>query len=125
MAAALAERMTAIGAAVGTGDKDRSDGRLVAVVIARPNVKALSDLGGKMIAIDERYAASNARIAAALTAAGAPQVLLLEGKSTAINRLSQGEVTAAVVALASPEAAEAFPELAGFNLFRVTLAPSQ
>lgn len=123
VAAALAERMTAIGAAVGEGEKGRQDGRLVVVVMARPSVKVLSDLSGKMIAIDERYAASNGRITSAMSAAGAPEVLLLEGKSTAINRLSDGEVMAAVVALASPEAAEAFPQLAGFTLFRVPLAP--
>ena len=123
VAAALAERMTAIGAAVGEGDKGRQGGRLVAVVMARPSVKVLSDLSGKMIAIDERYAASNGRITAAMSAAGAPEVLLAEGKSTAINRLSDGEVMAAVVALASPEAADAFPQLAGFTLFRVPLMP--
>jgi hypothetical protein len=123
VAAALAERMTAIGAAVGEGEKGRQDGRLVVVVMARPSVKVLSDLSGKMIAIDDCYAASNGRITSAMSAAGAPEVLLLEGKSTAINRLSDGEVMAAVVALASPEAAEAFPQLAGFTLFRVPLAP--
>jgi hypothetical protein len=125
VAATLAERMTAMGAAVRAVDKDKPDGRLVAVVMARPSVKALPDLSGKMIAIDERYAGSNGRITVAMTAAGAPDVLLLEGKSTAINRLSDGEVMAAVVALASPDAADAFPQLAGFNVFRVPLPATQ
>ncbi|CCD95261.1 conserved hypothetical protein [Bradyrhizobium sp. ORS 375] len=100
-----------------------ADHRLVAVLLVRPNVQSLSDLSGKVIAIDERYAKSNAKITAAMNAAGASEVLLLEGQATAITRLSSGEVNAAVVALASPEAAEAFPKIAGFRLFSVTLKP--
>jgi hypothetical protein len=123
VAANLAERMTAIGAkpAVPVA-KDRTDGRLVAVLMARPNVKAISDLRGKSIAIDERYAASIGKVATAIEAAGAPGVQLVDGRGTAINRLTNGEVAAAVVALVSPEAADAFPQLAGFRLFQVPLS---
>jgi hypothetical protein len=42
---------------------------------------------------------------------------------TAINRLTGGEVPAAVVALVSPDAADTFPEIAGLKLFRVPLSP--
>ncbi|WP_257166071.1 hypothetical protein [Bradyrhizobium sp. SRS-191] len=118
VAAELAERMTALRVPEGPADK-----HLVAVLLARPNVRGVPDLSGKVIAIDERYAKSNARITAAMNAAGASEVLLLEGQATAITRLSNGEVSAAVVALASPEAAEAFPKIAGFRLFTVTLKP--
>ncbi|CCE01798.1 hypothetical protein [Bradyrhizobium sp. STM 3809] len=118
VAAELAERMTALRVPEGPGDSP-----LVAVLLARPNVRALGDLSGKVIAIDERYAKSNARITAAMNAAGASEVLLLEGQATAITRLSSGEVSAAVVALASPEAAEAFPKIAGFRLFSIALKP--
>jgi hypothetical protein len=125
VAATLAERMTEIGAkpAVPTA-KDQPSGRLVAVLMTRPNVKAISDLRGKNVAIDERYAVSMGKVATAIEAAGAPDVQLIDGHSTAINRLTSGEVAAAVVALVSPEAADAFPQLAGFKLFQVPL-PAQ
>ncbi|MGJ5179882.1 hypothetical protein ACQR16_29595 [Bradyrhizobium oligotrophicum] len=118
VAAELAERMTALRVPEGPADS-----RLVAVLLARPTVRGLADLSGKVIAIDERYAKSNAKITTAMNAAGASEVLLLEGQATAITRLSNGEVSAAVVALASPEAAEAFPKIAGFNRFTVVLKP--
>jgi hypothetical protein len=123
VAANLAERMTAIGAKPAVpAAKDQTDGRLVAVLMARPTVKAVSDLRGKTIAIDERYAASIGKVATAIEAAGAPGVQLVDGRGTAINRLTNGEVAAAVVALVSPEAADAFPQLAGFKLFQVPLS---
>ncbi|WP_244422225.1 hypothetical protein [Bradyrhizobium sp. ORS 285] len=118
VAAELAERMTALRVPEGP-----TDSHLVAVLLARPNVRSVGDLSGKVIAIDERYAKSNAKITAAMNASGASEVLLLEGQATAITRLSNGEVSAAIVALASPEAAEAFPKIAGFRLFTVTLKP--
>ena len=40
----------------------------------------------------------------------------------AINRLILAEVPAAVLTLVSPEAAEVFPEVAGFRIFRVPLS---
>jgi len=116
VAAELAERMTALRV-----PEAPSDNHLVAVVLTRPNVRAVAELSGKVIAIDERYAKSNAKITAAMNAAGATEVLLLEGQATAITRLANGEVTAAVIALASPEAAEAFPKIEGFRRFSVAL----
>jgi hypothetical protein len=44
-------------------------------------------------------------------------------RAKAINRLIGGEVPAAVLTLVSPEAAEAFPEIAGFKIFRIPLSP--
>jgi len=116
VAAELAERMTALRV-----PQAPADTHLVAVLLTRPGVRAISDLSGKVIAIDERYAKSNSRITAAMSAAGASEVLLLEGQATAITRLNNGEVAAAVVALASPEAAEAFPKIEGFRIFSVML----
>lgn len=97
--------------------------RLVAVVMARPDVTSVSELAGKTIAIDDRYAASNASVRTALVAAGAPQVQLSEGQTTAVSRLSNGEVPAAVLALVTPEAAETFPAIAGYRMFHVPLSP--
>jgi ABC-type amino acid transport substrate-binding protein len=96
---------------------------LVAVLMARPEIKSVSDLAGKSVAIDIRQSASNGSVRTAIAAAGAAEVQLSEGQTTAINRVASGEVPAAVLALVSPEAAEAFPEIAGFRIFRVPLSP--
>ena len=96
---------------------------LVAVLMARRDIASVSDLTGKMIAIDNRYSASNGSVRTAIVAAGAPEVQLSEGQTTAINRLVNGEVPAAVLALVSAAAAEGFPEIAGFKIFHVPLSP--
>ncbi|WP_235977198.1 hypothetical protein [Bradyrhizobium archetypum] len=93
---------------------------LVALVLARPEINSLSDLNNKNIAITEKQSASSGRVSAALMAAGAAEVQFSEVKTSAIDRLMSGEVAAAVL-LASREAADLFPELAGFRTFRVPL----
>ena len=90
---------------------------LVVVLMARPDIKSVFDLTGKTIAIDAMFPASNGTVRTALVAAGASSVQLSEGQATAINRLVNGEVPAAVLALVSVEAAEGFPEIPGFRTF--------
>jgi TRAP-type uncharacterized transport system substrate-binding protein len=92
--------------------------------MARPEIKSVSDLTGKDIAIDNRHSASNGKVRTAIAAAGAAEVQLSEGQTKAINRLISGEVPAAVLTLVSPEAAEWFPEIAGFKIFRIPLFAS-
>ena len=94
---------------------------LVALLIARPEIKSVSDLTSKIVAIDDRHSASNDRVRTAIAAAGATEVQLSGGQTKAINRLISGEVRAAVLALVSAEAAEGFPEVAGFKIFRIPL----
>nr|WP_249127662.1 hypothetical protein [Bradyrhizobium lablabi] len=94
----------------------------VAVLMARQDMTSISDLADRTIAIDDMYSASNRAISTALGAAGAPSVQLSEGQGTAINRLLDGEVSAAVVALVSAEAARGFPEIPGFRIFRIPLS---
>ena len=96
---------------------------LVALLMARPNIKSVPDLTGKTIAIDDRYSASNGSVRTAIVAAGAPEVQLSEGQATAINRLVNGEVPAAVLALVSADAAEGISEIAGFKIFHIPLSP--
>ena len=96
---------------------------LVALLIARPEIKSVSDLTSKIVAVDDRHSASNDRVQAAIAAAGATEVQLSESHTKAINRLISGEVPAAVLALVSAEAAEGFPEVAGFKIFRIPLSP--
>jgi TRAP-type uncharacterized transport system substrate-binding protein len=147
-ATAVAERMTVATAVPAlepkANDKDRSDRSetiqpgdaektasaspnntdfLVVLLMARPEIKSVSDLNGKDIAIDDRQSASNGNVRTAIVAAGAAEVQLSHGQTKAINRLISGEVPAAVLALVSPEAAEGFPEVAGFKIFRIPLSP--
>jgi hypothetical protein len=96
---------------------------LVALLMARPEIKLVSDLTGQTIAIDDRYSASNGNVRTAIAAAGAAEVQLSEDQAKAIDRLISGEVPAAVLTLVSPEAAERFPEIAGFRTFRIPLSP--
>ena len=91
--------------------------------MTRLNVTALSDLTAKSIAIDGRFAAAAGVIRTAMVAAGATEVQLSEAAPTAVDRLANGEVPAAIVALASPDAADAFPDVTGFRIFRVPLSP--
>ena len=94
---------------------------LVALVLARPEINELSDLNNRNIAIEQKQSAASGSVSAALMAAGAAEVQFSEGQA-AIDRLISGEVPAAVLTLASPEAAEWFPDIAGFRIFRVPLS---
>jgi hypothetical protein len=95
---------------------------LVALVLARPEINSLSDLNNRNIAIEEKQSASSGRVSAAFMAAGAAEVQFSEGQRGAVDRLIGGEVPAAVLTLASPQAAEWFPDIAGFRTFKVPLA---
>ena len=102
---------------------DTSLDALVAVLVAGPDVKSISDLAGKTIAIDDRYSEQSInRVRTAMAAAGALEIQLSKGQTTAINRLVAKEVPAAVVGLVSAGAADSFPELARLRTFRVPLS---
>ena len=121
------EEQVAAAAAVAEGMSvptlDASLDALVAVLVAGPDVKSVADLAGKTIAIDDRYSeASISRVRTAMAAAGALEVQLSKGQTTAINRLISKEVAAAIVGLVSARAADSFPEIAKFRTFQVPLA---
>jgi hypothetical protein len=94
-----------------------------ALLLARQEIKSVSDLTSKTIAIDNKYAASNDRIRTAILAAGANEAQLSDGEAKATDRVMSGDVPAAVLALVSSEAADGFPEIAGFKIFRIPLSP--
>jgi hypothetical protein len=96
---------------------------LVALLVSQPDITSMSDLTGKKVAIDNSRFESENNVRTALVAAGAPAVELSTGDSKAIDRLIGGEVPAAVVALVSPDAADAFPDIAGFKVYRIPLSP--
>jgi hypothetical protein len=130
-ATAVAERMTvATMAAAQDINTDKvasppanSTDLLVAVLITRPDIRSVSELTGKTIAIDDRYSMSSSNVRIAIVAAGAPGAELSEGQIPAIDRVISGEMPAAVLTLTSPEGAEGFPEIAGFKIFRIPLSP--
>ena len=107
-ATAVAERVTAATA--------------VAILMARPEIKSLSDLAGTSIAIDDKQSAASSNIRTAMVAAGAAEVQLTASQTKAIDRVIGGEVPASVLMLASSEAAEGFPEIAGFKIFQLPLS---
>ena len=112
-------------AATAEDHKDASAGNadaMMAVVMARPEIKSVAELARKTVAIDERYAQSNGKVRTAIAAAGATAVQLSEGRTTAMTRLGNGEVPAAVVALVTAEAAETFPAISGYRIFHVPLS---
>ena len=94
---------------------------LVAIVVARPEIRSISDLEGKVVAMDEEYSDLRGDILVAFVLAGALPDEFSVGHTTAINRLLKGEVPAAVLALVSADSAKEFPDIAGFKNFQVPL----
>jgi hypothetical protein len=94
-------------------------GPSVAIVVASPEIKSISDLTGKIIAIDDKYLNSHARIQAAIVSAGATDSLLTTGESMAMDRLLSGKAPAAVLTLVYPETG--FSTIEGYSVFRVPL----
>jgi hypothetical protein len=128
-ATSLAEHVTAATAvpAPEPSDADVSSPNkiddLVALLMVGPEIKSISALTGRDIAIDGRQSASNDTVRTAIVAAGAAEVQLSDSQTKAVDRLISGEVPAAVLTLVSPEAAEWFPDIAGFKIFRIPVSP--
>jgi TRAP-type uncharacterized transport system substrate-binding protein len=106
-----------------TASSDDMNPPLVALLMAQPDIRSVTDLTGKVIAIDGTQSSLNANVRTALVAAGAAQVQLSESEGKAVNRLTSAEVPAAVLALVSAEAADWFPDIKGFRIFRIPLSP--
>jgi len=134
-ATALAENVTAASAApvpqqeatnaeeaTGSVATNNRDNR-VALLIARPEIKLVSDLAGRDVAIEDQQSASSTSVREAIASAGAAEVKLNEGAMKPIDRLVGGEVPAAVLTLVSPQAAEWFPDIPGYRILRIPLSP--
>jgi TRAP-type uncharacterized transport system substrate-binding protein len=91
--------------------------------MARPEIRSVSDLERKDIAMDEEYSESRGDVLVAFVLAGALPDQFSTGHTTAINRLLNGEVPAAVLALVSADSAARFPDIAGFKVFQLPLLP--
>jgi hypothetical protein len=95
----------------------------VALVMVRAEIKSLRYLTRQTVAIDSERASATSSIQTAFATEGAPKVLVSTGERRAIDRLIAGEVPGAIVALVSEDAAKAFPDIAGFKIFRMPLPP--
>jgi hypothetical protein len=73
--------------------------------------------------MDEEYSESRNDILVAFVIAGALPDQFSVAPTTAINRLLNREVPAAVLALVSSDSAEGFPDIAGFKVFQIPLLP--
>jgi TRAP-type uncharacterized transport system substrate-binding protein len=120
-ATALAEKVTS--GAAKPASNPAAPNKVVAVLMARADIKSVSDLTGKTIAIDDGQSAAKENVRTALVATGATETQLSEGQTKAVDRLISGEVPAAVLTLVSSEAAEWFPDVAGFKILRIPLSP--
>jgi hypothetical protein len=101
----------------------RKTDQLVAILIAHPEIKSVSDLTGKIVAINDLQFASEGNVQTAIAAAGASEFQLSNSQTKAIDRVISREVPAAVLTLVSQEAAKGFPDIAGFKIFRIPLSP--
>ena len=100
------------------------DDRLVAILLVRPEIKSVSDLANKIVAIDARRSESVPSVRTAIAAAGAADVQMSEGEALALNRVMDGEVPAAVVTLTSPDEAEMWSAgMPGLRVLRIPLSP--
>ena len=97
--------------------------QLIAILLVRPEIKSVSDLANKVVAIDVSPSDSVAGVRSAMVAAGAAEVQMSEGETLALVRVMDGEVPAAVVSLLSPRAAEVWNAgVSGFNVLRIPLS---
>ena len=95
----------------------------VALLISRPDIKSASALKGLNVAIDADQSVAEQDIRSALAAVGATETQLQVSDVSPLDRLISGDVQAAVVKLVSADAADAFPDVKGFKVFRLPLSP--
>jgi hypothetical protein len=102
-----------------------SSDQLVAILLVRLDIKSVSDLANKKVAIDVSRSESVPTVRTAIAAAGAAEVQMTEGEKPALARVIDGEVPAAVLTLASPEEAEMWSAgMPGFKILRIPLSPA-
>jgi hypothetical protein len=106
-------------ASAGTAQKKSQE--LVAILIARQDVKTMAELESSNIAIDVGELGYEEDLRSALSAKGATKTQLSVSNANPLDRLIDGDVRAAVIRLVSPSAAGAFPEIKGFKVFVVPL----
>jgi hypothetical protein len=138
-ATALAERLTstAVGpapssdASISTTDSgadttasiSKNIDSLTALVLTGLEVGDISDLAGKVVAINGALPGSSVLLRRAIVAAGVPEIQLHDSQPDPIEALRRGEVSAVILGLVTVDQAQAFPKIENFKLFRVPLSP--
>jgi hypothetical protein len=138
-ATALAERLTATAvgpapssdASISTTDSgadttasiSKNIESLTALVLTGLEVGEISDLAGKVVAINGALPGSSVLLRTAIVAAGAPEIQLHDSQPEPIEALRRGEVSAVILGLVTVDQAQAFPKIENFKLFRVPLSP--
>ena len=72
------------------------------ILLARPEIKLITDLGDSSIILAGSFPVSKAEIATSLSAASAKAVTVVEGSKTDIDRLINGEVQVVVAGKGLP-----------------------
>ena len=99
------------------------DDQLIAILLVRLEIKSASDLANRTVAIDVVRSDSVSSIRTAIVAAGAADVQMSSGSALALERVMDGEVSAAVLDLTSPEAAQMWGAgIKGFNILLIPLS---
>jgi hypothetical protein len=96
---------------------------LVAILLVREDIKSVSELADKVVAIDASQANSVSDIKNAIAKAGANDVRISEEDKLALGRVMDGEVPASVLSVVSPEEAAMWASVPGFNILRLPIAP--
>jgi ABC-type amino acid transport substrate-binding protein len=138
-ATALAERLTATtvgpapssNASISTTDSgadttasiSKNIESLTALVLTGLEVGEISDLAGKVVAINGALPGSSVLLRTAIVAAGAPEIQLHDSQPEPIEALRRGEVSAVILGLVTVDQAQSFPKIENFKLFRVPLSP--
>ena len=99
-----------------------SEGKVL-ILLARPEIKLITDVGDDTVILAGSFSVSKARIATTLSAAASRTVTVVEGSKNDVGHLIDGDVHVVVAALLSPEAAKAYPGLEGLSVIRVPLSP--
>jgi hypothetical protein len=106
-----------------TGSISKNIDSLTALVLTRLEVGEISDLAGKVVAINGALPGSSVLLRTAIVAAGAPEIQLNDSQAEPIEALRRGEVSAVIFGLVTVEQAQAFPKVENFKIFRVPLSP--
>jgi hypothetical protein len=95
--------------------------QVVAVVLVREEIKSLTELSNKTVAIDGLQAAEIPNIKTAIMKSGAKDVRISEDEKLALDRVTNGEVPAGVISVVSPEEAAQWTGVPGYTVLRLPL----
>jgi hypothetical protein len=93
----------------------------VAILLVREEIKSLTELSNKTVAIDGLQAAEIPNIKTAIMKSGAKDVRISEDEKLALDRVMNGEVPAGVISVVSPEESAQWTGVPGYTVLRLPL----